>query len=151
MIRKLLAPWLGLVLLIGCSTPISDQFMGDAQLLVTMTKSVASAVASDPSVPPAVINDINGALGTLQTALNDLKSGLKTPTDFATLASDVLNGVKGPILTALGANSEIMVGINIGIALLPVLAADLEAKSSMPTMQASGVRTKAMAYVARHH
>lgn len=153
--KRLLVPLFAVVLLVSCgTTPVSEQFLADAQLTVTMLGSVSSAVAANPKVPVSVVNDVNAALTTMQTALNDLKASKSTPADFAKIATDVLNGVKGPVLAALGANPEIVLAVNLAIGLLPVLAADLEASQAktptVPTAQASNARAQAQAYVLSH-
>jgi hypothetical protein len=138
------------IALFGCSSAPSTQFLSDAQLTLTMFNSVVQTVAMDPKASPGLINNAVAVLGTLQTALNDLKAGVKTPSDYAKVATDVLNGVKGPILAAMSANPDIVLAVNLAVGLLPVLAADIEAQNGTPTQKAtlSDGRARAKAYLA---
>lgn len=134
--------------LAGCSTPVTGgQFMADAQLIVTIAKTVTDAMAAEPGVNPNDIAKAKTGLDGLQAGLVALQSGLKTPSDFASLVQTEAKTVGPLLLDTFHANANMRAGVNLLIALAPVIAAEIEANQA-PKATLDDPRAKARAWLA---
>ena len=102
--------YVGLILLFGCGVTLSPTLLQDGNLALTALTTLNSD-AKLLGAPAADTMAIDAVASAVQTALADLKKGVKTPSDFAQLVNDQVSQLAPVLLKDFKANGTITTGV----------------------------------------
>ena len=136
--------------LAGCSaSSTGSAFTKDAQLAVTIARTVVTAASVEPGVSPADVAAANAGLAALQTGLIAVQSGLRTPTDWSNLLVSELQTLGPMLMTDFHANTSMIAGVTLLESFAPLVAADVSGGQA-PSAGMLDVRAAAQTWARSH-
>lgn len=136
-------------LLVSCGLTLSPTLLQDGELAVTAL-STLNDDAKLLGAPSADVDAIGTAITGVQTALADLKKGIKTPQDFATAVNDQISVLAPILLTDIKANTTIRTGVVLLQQLVLVIGAEVIATNHPPTARQIDIRSELNLWVEAH-
>lgn len=137
-------------LLVSCGLTLSNPTLLQDGDLAIKALTLLEQDAKLLGAPAIDTGAIGLATVSVQTALADLKKGIKTPQDFATVVNDQVSLLAPTLLADFKANNTITTGVVLLQQLVLVIAAEVTANQAPPTARSVDVRAQLQAWMSRH-